>query len=106
MPHAGFEARSSFTKTRGARARSWCMRVPRGLVDVRYTLEALRAEHHVITWDARGFGRTEWDGKPFTYQDRAAVLLWITKSRAAVFGGKTQRGLRLAPRGPLGAPCA
>ena len=32
---------------------------------------ALRDDHRVITWDERGFGATEYDGKPFSYWDSA-----------------------------------
>ena len=32
---------------------------------------ALADEFRVITWDARGFGETEFDGKPFDYWDNA-----------------------------------
>ena len=69
-------------------------------------LEALRAEHRVITWDARGFGRTEWDGKPFTYWDNAADALALLDHlgvESAVFGGMSQGGfasLRVALSAP------
>ncbi|WAM27833.1 alpha/beta fold hydrolase [Myxococcus sp. NMCA1] len=33
---------------------------------------ALAPEFRVIRWDARGFGQTRWDGKPFTPWDSAA----------------------------------
>ena len=32
---------------------------------------ALSDKFRVITWDERGFGDTEYDGKPFTYWDSA-----------------------------------
>src|SRR5229473_1079844 len=32
---------------------------------------ALAPEFRVITWDERGFGATEFDGKPFSYYDSA-----------------------------------
>ena len=38
-------------------------------------VEALSPEFRVITWDERGFGETEFDGKPFTYWDSAADCL-------------------------------
>ena len=37
-------------------------------------VQALSPEFRVITWDERGFGETEFDGKPFTYWDSAARL--------------------------------
>jgi 3-oxoadipate enol-lactonase len=67
---------------------------------------ALAPEFRVIRWDARGFGRTRWDGKPFSLWDSAsdcmAVLdhLGIDK---AVVGGMSQGGycaLRVALRYP------
>jgi hypothetical protein len=35
-------------------------------------VEALAPEFRCIRWDERAFGRTEFDGKPFTYWDSAA----------------------------------
>ena len=37
-------------------------------------VQALSPEFRVITWDERGFGETEFDGRPFTYWDSAAGL--------------------------------
>jgi pimeloyl-ACP methyl ester carboxylesterase len=38
---------------------------------------ALSPEFRVITWDERGFGSTEFDGKPFTYWDSARDCLGL-----------------------------
>lgn len=71
-----------------------------------HQVEGLRDKYRIITWDARGFGRTETDGAPFTYWDLAddcvAVLdaLGIDK---AIVGGMSQGGfvsLRVALRYP------
>ena len=40
-------------------------------------VEALGADHRVITWDERGFGQTEFDAQPFTYWDSANDLLGL-----------------------------
>ncbi|HVG59013.1 MAG TPA: hypothetical protein VNA24_10700 [Hyalangium sp.] len=32
----------------------------------------LNGQGRVIRWDARGFGRTHWDGKPFSLWDSAS----------------------------------
>lgn len=58
-------------------------------------VKALAPDHRVITWDARSFGRTEWDGKPFTYWDNAAdglALLDHLGVERAVIGGMSQGG--------------
>ena len=48
-------------------------------------VEALRGTYRVITWDERGFGRTEFDGKPFSYWDSAAdCLALIAEARDRV----------------------
>ena len=69
-------------------------------------VEALAPEFRVIRWDARAFGRTRWDGKPFTLYDSAAdciALLDHLGVRQAVIGGMSQGGycaLRIALRYP------
>ena len=66
----------------------------------------LAGEFRCITWDERAFGRTEYDGKPFTYWDSAddAVgLLDHLGIPAAVLAGMSQGGflsLRAALRYP------
>jgi pimeloyl-ACP methyl ester carboxylesterase len=58
-------------------------------------VSVLREEHRVITWDARGFGRTAWDGAPFTYWDNAADALALLDHlgvERAVLGGMSQGG--------------
>ena len=65
---------------------------------------ALAPEFRVIRWDARGFGRTRWDGKPFSLWDSAAdciALLDHLGIDKAVIGGMSQGGycaLRIALR--------
>lgn len=67
---------------------------------------ALTPEFRVITWDERGFGLTEFDGKPFTYWDSArdclALLDHLGIDRAVV-GGMSQGGF-LSLRAALTAP--
>lgn len=66
----------------------------------------LGGRHRVITWDQRGHGRTEFDGKPFTYWDSAgdlAALLDHLGVNRAVLGGMSQGGfvsMRFALRHP------
>lgn len=57
--------------------------------------EALGNVHRVITFDARGFGRTESDGEPFTFWDSARdafALLDVLGIERAVFAGMSQGG--------------
>ncbi|WP_224241979.1 alpha/beta fold hydrolase [Hyalangium gracile] len=67
---------------------------------------ALAPEFRVIRWDSRGFGRTRWDGKPFSLYDLAAdcmALLDHLGIDKAVVGGMSQGGycaLRIALRYP------
>ncbi len=67
---------------------------------------ALRGQYRVVTWDARGFGDTEFDGRPFTYWDLARDVLGLLDhlgvDRAAV-GGMSQGGF-VALRVALLAP--
>jgi 3-oxoadipate enol-lactonase len=69
-------------------------------------VEALSPEFRVITWDERGFGETEFDGKPFTYWDSAADCLALLDHlgiERAVVGGMSQGGF-LSLRAALTAP--
>ena len=53
------------------------------------------AGYRVVTWDERGFGRTEFDGEPFTYWASAADCLGILERlgvEQAVLGGMSQGG--------------
>ena len=67
---------------------------------------ALAPEFRVVTWDERGFGDTEFDGKPFTYWDSALDCLGLLDHlglEEAVVGGMSQGGylsLRLALLAP------
>ena len=69
-------------------------------------VEALAPEFRVITWDERGFGDTEFDGKPFTYWDSARDCLGLLDHlglEEAVVGGMSQGGylsLRVALLAP------
>ena len=56
---------------------------------------ALSGEFRVITWDERGFGETEFDGRPFTYWDSARDCLGLLDHlgiERAVVGGMSQGG--------------
>lgn len=67
---------------------------------------ALCPEFRVITWDARGFGETGYDGQPFTYWDSARDCLALLDHlgiRQAVFGGMSQGGF-VSLRAALLAP--
>jgi pimeloyl-ACP methyl ester carboxylesterase len=66
----------------------------------------LAPEFRVITWDERGFGQTEFDGRPFTYWDSAADCLALLDHlgiERAVVGGLSQGGF-LSLRAALLAP--
>jgi pimeloyl-ACP methyl ester carboxylesterase len=69
-------------------------------------VEALSPEFRVITWDERGFGETEFDGRPFTYWDSASDCLGLLDHLGidrAVLGGMSQGGF-LSLRAALTAP--
>jgi 3-oxoadipate enol-lactonase len=69
-------------------------------------VQALADEFRVITWDERGFGETEFDGKPFTYWDSARDCLGLLDHlgiEQAVVGGMSQGGF-LSLRAALLAP--
>jgi 3-oxoadipate enol-lactonase len=60
-----------------------------------HQVAALRDDYRVITWDERGFGQTEFDGKPFSYWDSAddcMALLTHLGIERAVLGGMSQGG--------------
>src|SRR5688572_29558993 len=66
----------------------------------------LAPEFRVITWDERGFGETEFDGKPFTYWDSARDCLGLLDHlgiEQAVLAGMSQGGY-LSLRAALLAP--
>lgn len=69
-------------------------------------VEALRDGFRVITWDARGFGETLYDGRPFTFWDLAKDGLGLLDALGvgeAVVGGMSQGGfvsLRMALLAP------
>ena len=69
-------------------------------------VDALASEFRVITWDERGFGETEFDGRPFTYWDSAQDCLGLLDHLdidRAVLGGMSQGGF-LSLRAALLAP--
>jgi len=69
-------------------------------------VDALSGEFRVIAWDERGFGETEFDGKPFTYWDSAKDCLGLLDHLGidkAVLGGMSQGGF-LSLRAALLAP--
>jgi 3-oxoadipate enol-lactonase len=71
-----------------------------------HQVDALAGEFRVITWDERGFGETETDGRPFTYWDSAKDCLGLLDHLdidRAVLGGMSQGGF-LSLRAALLAP--
>jgi 3-oxoadipate enol-lactonase len=69
-------------------------------------VRALSGEFRVIVWDERGFGETEFDGKPFTYWDSARDCLGLLDHlgiEQAVLGGMSQGGF-VSLRAALVAP--
>ena len=69
-------------------------------------VDALAPEFRVITWDERGFGETQFDGRPFTYWDSARDCLGLLDYldiKRAVLGGMSQGGF-LSLRAALLAP--
>ena len=69
---------------------------------------ALAPEFRVIAWDERGFGETEFDGKPFTYWDSARDCFGLLDHlgiEQAVLGGMSQGGF-LSMRAALLEPDA
>ena len=67
---------------------------------------ALAPGVRVVRWDARAHGRTEWDGKPFTYWDSAADCIGLLDHlglERAVIGGMSQGGF-LSLRAALDHP--
>lgn len=69
-------------------------------------VEALGQEFRIVTWDERGFGETEFDGKPFTYWDSARDCLALLDHlgiEQAIVGGMSQGGF-LSLRTALLAP--
>jgi pimeloyl-ACP methyl ester carboxylesterase len=69
-------------------------------------VQALGPDYRVITWDERGFGETEFDGRPFTYWDSARDCLALLDHlgiEQAVLGGMSQGGF-LSMRAALLAP--
>jgi pimeloyl-ACP methyl ester carboxylesterase len=58
-------------------------------------VEVLHPGYRVVTWDERGFGETEFDGRPFTYWDSARDCLGLLDHlgiEQAVLGGMSQGG--------------
>lgn len=69
-------------------------------------VEVLAPHFRVIRWDERCFGRTEEDGRPFTYWDSASDCLGLLDHLGidrAVLGGMSQGGF-LSLRAALLAP--
>src|SRR3954447_22186260 len=69
-------------------------------------VRALADEFRCITWDERAFGRTEYDGKPFTYWDSASDAVGLLDHlgiERAVLAGMSQGGF-LSLRAALASP--
>lgn len=71
-----------------------------------HQVATLRDRYRVITWDARCFGQTTYDGKPFTYWDSAQDCLGLLdhlQIDRAIVAGMSQGGY-LGLRAALLAP--
>jgi len=69
-------------------------------------VRALSDAYRCITWDERAFGRTEFDGKPFTYWDSADDAIGLLDHlgiERAVLAGMSQGGF-LSLRAALAHP--
>jgi len=69
-------------------------------------VDALTPEFRCIRWDERGFGRTDDDGKPFTYWDSASDVVGLLDHLGidrAVLAGMSQGGF-LSMRAALATP--
>lgn len=58
-------------------------------------VQALSPRYRCIRWDARAFGQTKWDGKPFTLYDSASdcvKLMDFLNVKSAVLVGMSQGG--------------
>ena len=58
-------------------------------------VDSLSDRYRVITWHARGYGATEYDGRPFTLWDNARDLIALLDALGidrAVIGGHSQGG--------------
>src|SRR5260221_7333775 len=49
--------------------------------------EALAGDHHVVTWDLRGHGRSELPPGPYTREDALADLAVVVDAAVAETGG-------------------
>lgn len=69
-------------------------------------IDALGGDYRLITWDARGFGQTEFDSLPFSFWDLARDCLGLLDRLdidRGVLGGMSQGGF-IALRAALLAP--
>lgn len=68
--------------------------------------QAIGADYRLITWDARSFGESGWNGKPYSCWDSAADMIALLDHlgvKKAVIGGMSQGGyssMRVALRWP------
>src|SRR5258706_14708459 len=65
--------------------------------------EALAGDHHVVTWDLRGHGRSEMPPGPYTREDALADLAAVVDAAVAETGGPARPGRR--PLGGYPRPC-
>src|SRR5258705_1449279 len=62
--------------------------------------EALAGDHHVVTWDLRGHGRSEMPPGPYTREDALADLAAVVDAAVAETGGPAPP-VRRSPGGDL-----
>jgi pimeloyl-ACP methyl ester carboxylesterase len=58
-------------------------------------VEALSSDYRCVRWDARGFGKTKWDGKPFNLYDSVKDCFGLMdhlKIDSAILVGMSQGG--------------
>jgi len=108
MPHANINGQRIFYEDSGGSGRPVILGhgffMDHTMFDAQ--VSALTPEFRLIRWDERAFGKTEDDGRPFSYWDSAADCIGLLDHlgiERAVVGGMSQGGF-LSLRAALKAP--